>query len=136
MKRLLLISLSIVIGLTFVRGADQPMVELKNKSSFVMEKGGRNPFWPIGWKPAAAVSNSGAESATGDIPPTAFAVSTITLDHGAHFAIINGKTMAEGQQFGLQMGTQTFQITVKRIEDGRVILGRRDQEIVVPLRRK
>ena len=136
MKRLFFISLSILCASNLVRGADQPMVELKNKSSFVMEKGGRNPFWPIGWKPAAIVSNSGAESAAGDIPLTAFAVSTITLDHGAHFAIINGKTMAEGQQFGLQMGTQTFQITVKRIEDGRVILGRRDQEIVVPLRRK
>jgi hypothetical protein len=136
MKRLFFISLSILSALNFVRGADQPVVELKNKSSFVMENGTRNPFWPIGWKPVAKLSNSGAESAAGDIPLTAFAVSTITLDHGAHFAIINGKTMTEGQQFGLQLGTQTFQITVKRIEDGRVILGRRDQEIVVPLRRK
>jgi hypothetical protein len=137
MKRLLFISLSILSTLQCVRGAaDQPVVELKNKSSFAMENGARNPFWPIGWKPSAVVSNSGNESAAGDIPLTAFAVSTITLDHGAHFAIINGKTMAEGQQFGLQLGTQTFQITVKRIEDGRVILGRRDQEIIVPLRRK
>jgi hypothetical protein len=44
--------------------------------------------------------------------------------------------MMEGQQFGLQLGAQTYQITVKHIEDGRVILGRRDQEIIVPLRRK
>ena len=44
--------------------------------------------------------------------------------------------MQAGQQFGLQLGTQTYQITVKAIEDGRVILMRRDQEISVPLRRK
>ena len=44
--------------------------------------------------------------------------------------------MQEGQQFGLQVGTQVYQVMVKRIEDGRVILGRRDEEIVVPLRRK
>jgi hypothetical protein len=44
--------------------------------------------------------------------------------------------MSEGQQFGLQLGTQIYQVTVKRIEDGQVILGRRDEEIVVPLRRK
>jgi hypothetical protein len=36
----------------------------------------------------------------------------------------------------LQLGNQTYQLTVKSIEDGRVILGRRDMEIVVPLRRK
>ena len=44
--------------------------------------------------------------------------------------------MQEGQQFGLQVGNQTYQITLKAIEDGRVILARRDQEIVVLLRRK
>jgi hypothetical protein len=63
-------------------------------------------------------------------------VSTITVDGATKFAIINGKTMSEGQQFGLQVGTQIYQVTVKRIEDGRVIIGRRDEEIVVPLRRK
>ena len=45
--------------------------------------------------------------------------------------------MTEGQQFGLQLGTQTYQLTVKAIQDGQVVLMRRDQEeIIVPLRRK
>ena len=44
--------------------------------------------------------------------------------------------MQEGQQFGLQLGNQTYQITVKSIQDGQVVLLRRDEEIVVPLRRK
>ena len=44
--------------------------------------------------------------------------------------------MQEGQQFGLQLGTQMYQVLLKKIEDGRVILSRHDQEIVVPLRRK
>ena len=44
--------------------------------------------------------------------------------------------MTEGQVFGLQLGTQTYQITVKAIQDGQVILRRRDQEIAVPLRRR
>ena len=117
-------------------GPEQPTIELKNKSVYTMQNDSRNPFWPIGWKPTGKVSNSSAEHAGGEVGPSAFSVTTITLDAGAHFAIINGKTMVEGQQFGLQMGTQTYQITVKRIEDGRVVLGRRDQEIVVPLRRK
>ena len=63
-------------------------------------------------------------------------VSSITVDQRGRFAIINGKIMQAGQQFGLQVGNQTYQITVKAIEDGQVILGRRDEEIIVPLRRK
>jgi hypothetical protein len=133
MKRGFLISLSILAGLTSLNAAEQPVVELKNKSTFLMENGSRNPFWPIGWKPTTKI---GADRGGSDLPPTVFVVSTITVEPSGRFAIINGKTMTEGQQFGLQMGTQTYQITVKRIEDGRVILGRRDQEIVVPLRRK
>ena len=109
-------------------------IELKNKSSFTMDASGRNPFWPIGWKPVVRTQTT--EHTGPDILPSAFLVSSITLDQGAHFAIINGKVMQEGQQFGLQLGNQTYQLTVKSIEDGRVILSRRDQEIIVPLRRK
>jgi hypothetical protein len=110
-------------------------IELKNKSSFTMDASGRNPFWPIGWKPVARTQTT-TEHTGPDILPSAFVVSSITLDQGARFAIINGKAMQEGQQFGLQLGNQTYQLTVKAIEDGRVILARRDQEIIVPLRRK
>lgn len=110
-------------------------IELKNKSAFSMDASGRNPFWPIGWKPAVRTQTT-TEHTGPDILPSAFVVSSITLDHGARFAIINGKVMEEGQQFGLQLGNQTYQLTVKAIQDGQVILARRDQEIVVPLRRK
>jgi hypothetical protein len=109
-------------------------ITVKNKSSFEVEAGTRNPFWPIGFKPTARIGGSG--DSEGEVPPSAFLVSTITLDTATRFAIINGKTMFEGQQFGLQIGARIYQVTVKRIEDGRVILGRHDEEIVVPLHRK
>ena len=114
-------------------------LELKSKSSFDVQENGRNPFWPIGWKPATQVTtatNATAEpTSAGD--PGVFLVSSIVMDPRARFAIINGKAMSEGQVFGLQMGSSTYQITVKSIEDGRVILVRgRDQEIIVPLRRR
>ncbi|PZR74070.1 MAG: hypothetical protein DLM73_08890 [Chthoniobacterales bacterium] len=114
---------------------DTSGIELKNKSAFTMDGSGRNPFWPIGWKPVARVQNN-TEHTGPDILPSAFSVTSITLDRGARFAIINGKPMQEGQVFGLQLGNQTYQLTVKAIEDGRVILARRDQEIIVPLRRR
>lgn len=113
-----------------------PTLEVKNKSSFKMDNGSRSPFWPIGFKPTVKIAHTDTDQAGTDIPPTAFSVTSITLGAGGHFAIINGKIMGEGQQFGLQIGSQTYQITVKSIEDGQVILSRRDREIAVPLRRK
>ena len=109
-------------------------ITLKNKSSFNVDPGIRSPFWPISWKPTGRIAKGGSDQ--GEVPAGAFVVTTITVDGNTRFAIINGKSMGEGQQFGLQIGTQVYQVTVKRIEDGRVILGRHDEEIVVPLRRK
>jgi hypothetical protein len=136
MKTRIAISLLAFVAAHAAVGADAPPIELKNKSSFAMEASGRNPFWPIGWRPSPKTEAAAGEHAGPEIPPNAFVLSSVTLDHGTRFAIINGKPMQEGQVFGLQMGTQTYQLTVKAIEDGRVVLGRRDQEIVVPLRRK
>jgi hypothetical protein len=147
MKTFLLFLVVVLFGTQVARPADEPtadekqpapssaalLVDEKNKSTFTIEMHDRNPFWPIGWKPATRAS---VETAGPTIPPSAFLVSSITLGGGERFAIINGKVMQEGQQFGLQMGNQTYQITVKTIEDGQVVLLRRDEEISVPLRRK
>ena len=135
MKTILAFLTLSVLSLACLRAEDAPAIELKNKSSFTMDGSGRNPFWPIGWKPVARPQAT-TEHTGPEILPNAFVVSSITLDQGARYAIINGKPMQEGQQFGLQLGNQTYQLTVKTIEDGRVILARRDQEIIVPLRRK
>ena len=135
MKTILVILCLGVLSLACVRADEAPAIELKNKSAFTMDNSGRNPFWPIGWKPVVRTQTT-TEHTGPEILPTAFVVTSITLDHGARFAIINGKAMQEGQQFGLQLGNQTYQLTVKSIEDGRVILARRDEEIIVPLRRK
>jgi hypothetical protein len=134
MKPLLTTLVLVGLALSQARTEDTPPIKVKNKSSFTMDAGGRNPFWPIGFKPAAKVNTS--QHAGGEIQAGNFIVTSITFDNGGRFAIINGKSMQVGQQFGLQMGSQTYQITVKGIEDGRVILGRRDEEIIVTLRRK
>ena len=109
-------------------------IALKNNSAFNIDPGTRSPFWPMSWNPTGKIASGGTDQ--GEVPPGAFLVTSITLDGATHFAIINGKSMSEGQTFGLQIGTQVYQVTVKRIEDGRIILARRDEEIVVPLRRK
>ena len=136
MKKIALLLVVMLAAAVRSYANEAPHLETKNKSSFKMEGNTRNPFWPIGWKPTAKLSESGTDHAGPEIPVTAFVLSSITLEQGGRFAIINGKIMQEGQQFGLQVGNQTYQITLKAIEDGRVILARRDQEIVVLLRRK
>lgn len=114
-----------------------PAIQLKKQSTFAAEGDSRNPFWPIGWKPSVQpVAGNKPEAPAADISPNAFLVSSIMMGEGSRFAIINGKAMQEGQIFGLQAGGQIYQVTVKSIEDGQVILQRRDQELAVPLRRK
>jgi hypothetical protein len=114
----------------------RPAFELKAKSSFALDESARNPFWPIGWKPAA-VRTGPIEQVGTEIQASAFLVSSITVDTTGRYAIINGKVMNEGQVFGLQLGNQTYHMTVKAIQDGQVIIQRgRDQQIAVPLRRR
>ena len=97
---------------------------------------GRNPFWPIGFKPTAQMTNLNAGRSGLDVPLSAFLLTSITLEQGTRFAIINGKAMQEGQQFSLRSGTQSYQLKIKSIEDGQVILTCSDGQILVPLRRK
>ncbi len=137
MKILFSLVFTLILAAQALFGADEPAsIAIKNKSSFNLDAGTRNPFWPIGWKATGKVASGSGGTNQGEVPAGAFVVSTITVDGGTHFAIINGKSMQEGQQFGLQIGTQIYQVMVKRIEDGQVILARHDEEIVVPLRRK
>ena len=135
MKTISVIFVLLSFGFAAARAEESTPIPLKKPSTFTMDASGRNPFWPIGWKPVAQVQNTTEHTGT-EILPSAFSVSSITVDRGTRFAIINGKAMQEGQQFGLQLGSQTYQLTVKLIEDGQVILGRRDQEIIVPLHRR
>ncbi len=109
-----------------------PAIELKHKSTF-NALDDRDPFWPIGWKkPGPKVASSGVGPA---LTADSFSLTSVTMGVGQHFAILNGKAMQEGQQFGLQYGSQIYQVTLRSIQDGQVIVVYQDNEIVVPLRR-
>ena len=115
-------------------GEAVPAIQLKQKSTFDSPSNDRDPFWPIGWKkPGPKIASSGVGP---ELTASAFALSSVTMGLDQRFAILNGKAMQEGQQFGLQYGNQVYQITLRSIEDGQVILVYQDNEIVVPLRRK
>jgi hypothetical protein len=132
MKNLLLVFCLTSFLLDAARAVEPaPAIELKNKSTFDATDG-RDPFWPIGWKrPGPKISTSGPDLAAGS-----FSLTSVTMGAGTHYAILNGKTLQEGQQFGLQFGKNVYQVTLRAIQDGKVILAYQGAEITVPLRRK
>src|SRR5438128_2135992 len=71
MKTSALFLLVIFVGFAALRAEDRPPLEVKNKSSFQMESG-RNPFWPIGFKPTAQMTNLNAGRSGLDVPLSAF----------------------------------------------------------------
>jgi hypothetical protein len=110
-----------------------PAITLKHKSNFDAIDV-RNPFWPIGWKKPVAAKSSDVEAGPA-LSPDAFTLTSLTTGSGQRFAILNGKVMQEGQVFGLQSGSQIYQVTVKAIQDGQVILSYEGGDVVVLLRR-
>jgi hypothetical protein len=132
MKNLLLVFCLTSFLLAAARAVEPaPAIELKNKSTFDATDG-RDPFWPIGWKrPGPKISTSGPDLSAGS-----FSLTSVTMGAGTHYAILNGKTLQEGQQFGLQFGKNVYQVTLRAIQDGKVILAYQGAEITVPLRRK
>jgi hypothetical protein len=134
MKKLFLAACLTSLFFGAVHAAEkEPTIELKKKSSFDAADG-RDPFWPIGWKKPGPKSTAG-EAGPG-IAPESFSLTSVTMGTGPHFAILNGKIMQEGQQFGLAVNKEIYQVTLRAIEDGRVILAYQGGEIVVSLRRK
>ncbi|HEY3603004.1 MAG TPA: hypothetical protein VGK72_13705 [Chthoniobacterales bacterium] len=134
MKRSLLIAIFALCAAGILCAGETPRLEVKNKSSFSMQSNTRNPFWPIGWKPV--IKDPLPNQADAEIPASAFLLSSIAMQSGGRFAIINGKIMQEGQEFGLKLGNQIYRVTLAMIQDGRVILTQRGQQIIVPLTRK
>ena len=132
MKNFSLVSCLTSLLLPALRAAELvPPIELKNKSSFDATDA-RDPFWPIGWKrPGPKNTTSGP-----DLSLSSFSLTSITMGAGARYVILNGKIMQEGQQFGLQFGKQIYQVTLRAIQDGKVIVFYQGSEITVPLRRK
>ena len=109
------------------------VITLKHKSVFDAVDV-RNPFWPIGWKKPVAANTSEVETGPA-LTPDAFTLTSLATGTGQRFAILNGKVMQEGQVFGLQSGSQVYQVAVKSIQDGQVILSYEGGEVIVPLRR-
>ena len=110
--------------------------ELKNRSSFGIDRGARAPFWPIGWvRPKNGEVVKRAEANTGvQLQPGYFNVTSILLGNPA-LATINGRAFEEGEVLPVVSGTQRLRVVVRAIRDGGVWLEHETQQIFVPMRR-
>jgi hypothetical protein len=130
MKILLCVFCVTNFAIAAARGADaSPAVAAPAHKSAFDAATERNPFWPIGWKKPNAGGSGPALTAA------SFNLTSITTGTGPRFAILNGKILAQGQQFGLQVGHDIYQVTVQSIQDGEVVLNYPGGNVVVPLHR-
>ena len=102
---------------------------LAHSSSFdAPPNGSRNPFWPIGWVPAAPVATA-QTVAVQQVAVTAeqFVVTTISVDYPP-LAIINGKSYGVNDHIPITADSREF-VTVKQILDGVVVLDYHGREL-------
>lgn len=118
------------LAIAAARAADTPTVDAPAHKSTFDAATERDPFWPIGWKKPNTGGGSGPA-----LTSSSFNLTSITTGTGPRFAILNGKILAQGQQFGLQVGHDVYQVTVQSIQDGEVILTYAGGNVVVPLHR-
>jgi len=112
--------------------------QLKNRSTFTAssdDKDSRDPFWPIGWVKTAANSTAVAAPVTLTLKAENFEVSAILLNNPP-LAVINGKEMAEGQIAQVRIDNQIIPVQLAAVQDGRIVLRYRDQDLIIPLHRK
>jgi hypothetical protein len=112
-----------------------PPLELKNKSSFAVRPGTRNPFLPIGWKGGPLITQALAPRQ--NTPADAFRLSTIIVGSPS-VAVINGKIYSEGQIIKMpKTDSRMMQVAprVYRILDGAVQIQVGEQLLTVPLSR-
>jgi hypothetical protein len=125
-----------------------PAYVLKNKSTFTAPSDEqRAPFWPIGWTKRRPMQVASAAVRTVVVPKVvldekSFKVTSILLGNPS-FAIINGRTYAEGEflrapKVAAAPGTTSApaaRTRVYRINDGSVVLQNQEQLITVALQR-
>src|SRR2546425_1248568 len=73
MKLLFPLLFTLILAAQALFGADEPAsIAIKNKSSFNLDAGTRNPFWPIGWKATGKVASGSGGTNQGEGPAGAF----------------------------------------------------------------
>ena len=99
---------------------------LTHTSSYQPQPNGqRNPFWPIGWVPSAALPTAVVQQL--DVRADQFVVTSISVDYPA-LAVINGKTREVGDHIPVSPDGREF-VLVKQILDGLVVLDYRGHEL-------
>lgn len=107
-------------------------IKLTNRSSFAPDSATkRSPFLPVGYVRKTAEVVVAKEF---EVRPEMFTITAILLGNPP-LAIINGKDRGVGDKIPLNASGSEF-VTVKRIEDGQVILLHKAKEVTVQAGRR
>jgi hypothetical protein len=109
--------------------------ELKRRSSVSMRDDVRSPFWPVGWTKADRTVPGKVEKPVFELRAEYFRLTSI-LTGKRSLAMINGKSFEEGERMVVVAPEGRFNVLVRRVGDGRVVLGLDKQEVIVPLQRQ
>ena len=140
MTRILLLALGTIASLSVLHAADEPKppaYELKNRSTFAIDRNARAPFWPIGWRKDSAVAPQTTKVVVRSFQIQAehFSVTSI-LSGTPPVAIINGRGFGEGEPLPVVVGDLPVQVIVRQIRDGGVWLEQGTHRVFVPLKRE
>ena len=108
---------------------------LVHKSTYNSPPTQRNPFWPIGWTPAAPQAAPEAVVAAPTVRAEDFSVSSVSMDYPP-LAVVNKKTYGVGDRImigGAAAGGEF--VTVRQITDGVVVLDHRGTLLRCPTNR-
>lgn len=126
-----LILLLAAARVAFAQGEASKEYTLKHRSEYVAADDARNPFWPIGFKPAPVspgVPQGPVVEAPPEVRPEMFVVTTISLEKDAPLAVINGRTHGIGDRLPVDASGREF-VTVRKITDGAVVFEYHGQTI-------
>lgn len=111
--------LAFLAGASPTQAQDADRIKPATPSSFVSTLGGRNPFWPVGWKPKekAPVAVTEERPAITNIPPEAASISSILLGDPP-IAVINGGEFTTGDIVPLVVNGTPIKARLIAVGDG------------------
>lgn len=115
----ILASLACVAAIGTVGAQDAARLKPDPPSAFLSTLNGRNPFWPIGYRPQAENRDEQVERqpVITEIPDESFQISSILLGNPP-IAVINGGEYIPGDEIEVRVGGGTTTVRLIAVGDG------------------
>lgn len=109
--------LALAVAPAYAQDADR--IKPDPPSAFVSKLGGRNPFWPVGWRPKNKASQPAKPTrpVITDISPEVASISSILLGNPP-IAVVNGGEYVPGDEIPLVVNGSSIKVRLLAVGDG------------------